>query len=74
MVDPTDDRLELDDDLVRLAVSDPTGSRPTILLTATGAGMTATVELSATGSYALGQMLQAASVRAAAFLPDAPDG
>lgn len=69
MVDPTDDQLELDDDFARLAVSDPTASRPTILLTTTGRGMTATVELSATGSYALGQMLQAASVRAAALDP-----
>lgn len=73
MTDPTDDQLELADDFARLAVSDPSGSRSTILLTVNGAGVTATVELSASGSFKLGQMLRAASVRAGALVPDPAD-
>lgn len=73
--DPTHDRLELADDFATLAVTDPTGSRPTILLAASGPGVAATVELSASGAFTLARMLRSASVRAAAalVLPDPAD-
>ncbi len=60
-------------DDVMLGVEPPTASRPTLLLTAVGAGVRAAVELTVTAASELASMLQtvaAAATAAADFIHD----
>jgi hypothetical protein len=57
---------EVADEWATLSVTGPTESRPTILLAAAGTGVSATVELSASGAFALARLLRSASVHASA--------
>ena len=61
-IHPTD----VADEWATLSVTGPTESRPTTLLAAAATGVSATVELSASGAFTLARLLRSASVRASA--------